>query len=92
MRIDAQIEPRAQRLIDPQACSACLGCYEVCPHGAVVFHNRRVAIDPTLCNDCGDCAAQCASDAIQLIDLGLGEVPYDVDEQLAWESLPISIA
>jgi len=30
-----------QRLLDPELCSACYGCYEVCPKAAVVIEVKR---------------------------------------------------
>lgn len=79
-----------QRLIDPQLCSACFGCFEACPEGAVVTSGSRVAIDVALCNDCGVCAADCSSDAIRLVLLDSDEQPHSVDEQLSWDCLPDS--
>ena len=35
-----------QRLVDPELCSACFGCYEVCPKAAVEIRARRVAARP----------------------------------------------
>ena len=75
-----------QRLVDPELCSACYGCYEVCPKGAVVIEHRRVAIDPALCRDCGDCEAECATGAIEV--KRLVDAPWSVEEQLAWDRLP----
>lgn len=75
-----------QRLVDPELCSACYGCYEACPKGAVVIENRRVAVDPALCRDCGDCEAECATGAIEA--RRMVDVAWSVEEQLAWDRLP----
>ena len=79
-------EKISQRLVDPEICSACYGCYEVCPTGAVVIEGRRVAVDPALCNDCGACEQDCSTDAIAVKQLVT--TPYSVEEQLSWDRLP----
>jgi heterodisulfide reductase subunit A len=51
--------------IQPELCSGCLGCIEVCPFGAIAFNtDQRVAeVNPALCKGCGACAAACPSEA-----------------------------
>jgi MinD superfamily P-loop ATPase len=77
-----------QRLVDPELCTACYGCHEVCPRGAVVIDHRRVAIDPALCENCGACVYECASDAIDTIRMVRVGQPYLLAQQLAWDALP----
>ena len=77
-----------QRLVDPGICSACYSCHEVCPTGAVVITNRRVAIDPELCRLCGDCVDVCSSGAIEVVRLVPADATFSLDEQLSWDSLP----
>lgn len=77
-----------QRLVDPELCTACYGCHEVCPRGAVVIEHRRVAIDPSLCEDCRTCVEECASAAIDTIRMVRAGQPYPLAEQLAWDVLP----
>lgn len=77
-----------QRLVDPELCTACYGCHEVCPRGAVVIEHRRVAIDPALCEDCRACVKECASDAIDTIRMVRAGQAYPLTEQLAWNALP----
>jgi len=50
--------------IDPELCSACLGCIDVCPYGAISFvaEIKAVAVNPALCKGCGACAAACPSE------------------------------
>lgn len=78
----------AQRLVDPEICSACFGCFEVCPTGAVVVRNRQVAIDPALCNDCKACVAECSTDAINVIRMVPDNAAYGIEEQFNWDKLP----
>ncbi|MCG6910610.1 MAG: 4Fe-4S binding protein, partial [Deltaproteobacteria bacterium] len=55
--------------IDPELCSGCLGCIEVCPFGAIYFNSdKNVAeVNQALCKGCGACAAACPSEAPQLM-------------------------
>lgn len=77
-----------QRLVDPELCSACYGCYGVCPNGAVVIVDRRVAVDPALCGQCGDCVEECATGAIAAGRQVSADALFGVAEQLAWDRLP----
>ncbi|MGD8739808.1 MAG: 4Fe-4S binding protein, partial [Desulfobacterales bacterium] len=51
--------------IQPELCSGCLGCIEVCPFGAIVFDaDHKIAeVNAALCKGCGACAAACPSEA-----------------------------
>ncbi len=55
--------------IDPELCSGCMGCIEVCPYGAITFdYERSVAVvNDALCKGCGACAAACVSEAPSLM-------------------------
>lgn len=77
-----------QRLVDPEICSACYGCFEVCPKGAIEIRGRRVAVDPALCDDCRACIDECATDAIDVVRMVPQDGLYSVGEQLEWDSLP----
>ncbi len=77
-----------QRLADPELCTACFGCYEACPKGAIVIERRRVAVDPDLCAQCGDCAGECSTGAIEVLRKVAPEARFSVAEQLGWDELP----
>lgn len=79
----------AQRLVDPELCSACFGCFEVCPKGAIEIRNRRVAVDPDLCEDCRDCVEECSTGAIDSVRIVPRYAPYGLQEQLDWDCLPL---
>lgn len=51
--------------IDLAACTMCLTCVRLCPHGAMSFRDRAYA-DPMSCVRCGICAAECPMNAITL--------------------------
>lgn len=77
-----------QRLVDPELCSACFGCYEVCPKAAVEIRARRVAVDPALCEHCEACVKECATGAIEVVRLVPPDAVHSVEEQLEWDRLP----
>lgn len=51
--------------IDPELCSGCLGCINVCPFGAITFDEAKsiAVVNQALCKGCGACAATCPSEA-----------------------------
>jgi heterodisulfide reductase subunit A len=55
--------------IDPELCSGCLACINVCPYKAITFNSdRKVAeVNEALCKGCGACAATCPSEATVLM-------------------------
>lgn len=78
----------AQRLVDPDICSACYGCFEVCPRGAIEIRNRRVGVDPALCEDCKACVTECGTGAIDIVRMVPREAPYSLEQQFSWDNLP----
>ena len=50
--------------IDPEECTACGLCEDVCPTDAIKEGDDFYTIDPELCDDCGSCVDECPSDAI----------------------------
>ena len=55
-------------LVDPNMCSSCGVCVEICPYSAPRFNatGGKAEIQSTLCKGCGLCAASCRSGAIHL--------------------------
>ena len=53
--------------VNPDICSGCLNCVEVCPFNAIEpkeVNGRVVAqVTPTLCHGCGNCASACRTGA-----------------------------
>ena len=57
---------------DPDACTACGMCGEVCPHGVFATGGRRAElVRPQDCMECGACQLNCPAGAIQ-VDSGVG--------------------
>ncbi len=50
--------------IDPEECTACGLCMDVCPSDAIKEGDDFYTIDAELCDDCGTCVDECPSDAI----------------------------
>jgi len=59
-------------LVNPDACTGCLICVEVCPHG-VMFEQPDSDV-PAKCTLCGECALTCPRKAIVLVDEQNSEV------------------
>jgi len=51
--------------IEPELCSGCLGCINVCPYAAITYNaEKKIAeVNQALCKGCGACAAACPSEA-----------------------------
>jgi heterodisulfide reductase subunit A len=63
-------------LIDPNFCSSCGVCVEVCPYSAPKFNENttKAEIQSTLCKGCGLCVASCRSGAIHLKGFDTGQI------------------
>jgi len=51
-------------VIDPDKCSLCGTCHEVCRFDAVIPGNDTYRVDPLACEGCAACVTQCPEDAI----------------------------
>jgi len=71
--------------IDPELCSGCMGCIEVCPYGAISFDDdKKVAeVNPALCKGCGACAATCPSEAPILMGFNNHQLYAQIDSALS---------
>jgi len=52
-------------IVDPQSCTACGTCSEVCRFDAV-FPGAAYRVDPLACEGCASCFYQCPADAIRM--------------------------
>jgi heterodisulfide reductase subunit A len=61
-----QIEVEAvTATIDPEICSGCKLCIEICPHSAIEFLEVKgiSSVNEALCKGCGACTAICPNKA-----------------------------
>jgi heterodisulfide reductase subunit A len=72
-------------IIDPDLCSGCLACIQVCPYNAISFNEeKKVAeVNDALCKGCGACAATCPSEAPVLMGFNNSEIYAQIRGALA---------
>ncbi len=63
-------------MVDPNFCSSCGVCVEICPYSAPKFDEKsgKAEIQATLCKGCGLCVASCRSAAIHLKGFDTGQI------------------
>jgi len=58
--------------LDPELCTGCAVCTQVCPHGVFEMRDARaVIVDRDACIECGACASNCAWNAVT-VNAGVG--------------------
>ena len=60
-------------VINPDACTNCGECADVCRFDAIPIIKGRYIVDPLSCEGCGYCARVCPTDAITNKDLNVGK-------------------
>jgi MinD superfamily P-loop ATPase len=60
--------------VDPEKCTACGKCGEICQYGAIVCIKEHVLTFEQLCHCCGGCFRICPADAITAKPLKIGEI------------------
>jgi heterodisulfide reductase subunit A len=60
--------PSAISWIDPEVCSGCQTCIDLCAYGAITFDARRQVsvVNGALCKGCGSCSTACPANAAQV--------------------------
>ncbi len=64
LRGDRVIEPNKAYLSDPEACTGCEECVEVCPEKAITMDDGKPVINEIMCSGCGACIPACPEDAL----------------------------
>jgi MinD superfamily P-loop ATPase len=70
MRDAVQLIPE----VDPDACTACGRCAEVCRYHAISVIGQEVLVFEQLCHGCGSCALQCPVEAIREVPHTIGKL------------------
>jgi heterodisulfide reductase subunit A len=72
--------------IQPELCSGCLGCINVCPFGAIDFDARKFVaeVNPALCKGCGACSAVCPSEAPELMGFDNNQLYAQIKSALSF--------
>jgi heterodisulfide reductase subunit A len=67
--------------IDPELCAGCRTCLELCPSGAITFHERRgiSQVNEAVCQGCGACATACPSGAARLKHFTADQVLAEIE-------------
>ncbi len=62
---EIELEP-VRATVDAQKCSGCRICNDLCPFGAIIFHEDMMVseVKHALCQGCGTCVAACPAGAI----------------------------
>ncbi|MBN1583695.1 MAG: 4Fe-4S binding protein, partial [Anaerolineae bacterium] len=58
--------------IDPQACTACGRCAELCRFEAIL-PGEVYSVDPLACEGCASCFYQCPAEAIRMLEMRAGQ-------------------
>jgi len=60
--------PPMTSLIDPDLCTGCQTCIQLCPYSAIDFdEGKKISVvNEPLCKGCGSCAGACPSNAAQI--------------------------
>jgi heterodisulfide reductase subunit A len=70
------VEAAISFIVDPDRCSGCGQCAQVCPYSAISLHPFRnvMRINTVLCQGCGACLAACPSGVINVYQFSFEEV------------------
>ena len=62
--------------VDPDLCTACGRCAEICEYHAIAVIGSEVLVFPELCHGCGSCTRNCPEGAIREVPNVIGTMEY----------------
>jgi len=62
--------------VDPEKCTACGKCGEICQYSAIICIKEHVLTFEQLCHSCGGCFRICPADAIDAKPLKIGDIEF----------------
>ena len=71
---DHELSRRRRAIIDPEACTACGRCAEVCQYNAIAALPNTVLVFPEICHGCGSCALNCPTGAVREVPQIIGSL------------------
>jgi MinD superfamily P-loop ATPase len=86
--------------IEPDRCTLCGKCVEVCQYNALAKIGTQILVFPQLCHGCGSCTLQCPEDAIHEVEKPIGliqsghtqnNIDYRMGELTIGEPMPTPI-
>jgi benzoyl-CoA 2,3-dioxygenase component A len=86
--MNAPAELVRQHLIDPEICIRCNTCEETCPVKAITHDARNYVVNFDVCEECRACVPPCPTGAIDSWRKVARSVPYTLEQQLSWDTLP----
>jgi len=73
---------------EPEKCTGCGRCPEVCPHGVFVMDGVKAALaDKDSCMECGACSRNCPAEAIS-VQSGVGCAAAVINDMMGRDSSP----
>jgi heterodisulfide reductase subunit A len=79
-RRQVSLEP-IRATINPEKCSGCRICNNLCPFGAIAFLADRAIseVNPALCQGCGTCVAACPAQAIAGAHFSMDQIMSEIE-------------
>jgi heterodisulfide reductase subunit A len=80
---DRVIEPNKAYLANPEACTGCEACLEICPENAIKMVKDKPVINQVMCSGCGACIPECPENALDQQALSEAQLKANIRGALA---------